>query len=251
MLFYNFNTLDDFIKNNLIVNIKEEIVNLTKIIELYNNKKAMPLSEDSLNSINTILDLVITLKEDLYTIISLHDKGLNENYNEIKANLVEYNKKGDELFQKILDFENTSVEINPQDNNTLIVSEKEQKAYLPFYWNEIKKIFKNCDNKYSTLQEVVDDLYVVSLDKFKNSYVSRFKESFNLIRNKEHGTFIEAFDLGLELMFKYELNPIIIAACRNSDELDIYLSCLEENELSDFDCFEIKFEVAPQSIKSK
>ena len=47
-------------------------------------------------------------------------------------------------------------------------------------------------------------------------------------------------------MFKYNLNPIIIAACRNLEELDIYLDCLDENELFDFNCFKIRFEVAPK-----
>lgn len=47
-------------------------------------------------------------------------------------------------------------------------------------------------------------------------------------------------------MFKYNLNPIIISACRTLEELDIYLDCLENNNLEDFDCFEIKFEVSPQ-----
>ena len=56
---------------------------------------------------------------------------------------------------------------------------------------------------------------------------------------------IKALDLGIELMFNYKFNPIIIAACRNLDELDIYLDCLEENQLFDFKCFEIKFEVTP------
>ena len=52
-------------------------------------------------------------------------------------------------------------------------------------------------------------------------------------------------------MFKYKLNPIVIAACRNLDELDIYLDCLENNELYDFKCFEIKFEVMPKIIKNR
>ena len=72
-----------------------------------------------------------------------------------------------------------------------------------------------------------------------------------MIREKEKGSITKALDLGLELMFKYELNPIVIAACRNLDELDIYLDCLEENELYDFTCFEIKFEVMPQLIRTK
>ena len=52
-------------------------------------------------------------------------------------------------------------------------------------------------------------------------------------------------------MFNYKLNPIIISACRNLDELDIYLDCLEENELDDFTCFEIRFEVSPDLYKKQ
>ena len=47
-------------------------------------------------------------------------------------------------------------------------------------------------------------------------------------------------------MFKYDLNPIIIAACRNLDELDIYLDCLEEDEVNKFKCFDIRFEISPK-----
>ncbi len=128
----------------------------------------------------------------------------------------------------------------------MVVSEKEQKAYLPFFYSKVKEIYQNSKNIYETLQDVVDNLYVIPLDKFKNSAISRFRESFYLVRNKENGSVSKAIDLGLELMFKYELSPIIIAGCRNLEELDIYLDCLEENEVQDFPCFEIKFEVMPQ-----
>ena len=50
-------------------------------------------------------------------------------------------------------------------------------------------------------------------------------------------------------MFRHELNPVIIAACRNLDELDIYLSYLEDNQAYEFSCFEIKFEIMPQLVK--
>ena len=82
----------------------------------------------------------------------------------------------------------------------------------------------------------------------QNFSTARFREAFNLIRYKEKGSIFSALDLGLELMFKYNLNPIIIAACRNLDELDIYLDCLDENELSDFKCFEVRFEVNPNLV---
>ena len=135
------------------------------------------------------------------------------------------------------------------DNNVLIVSERDQKAYLPYKYEDVDRIYKNSNGKYDSIIEVIQDIYVLPLNKFKNSSLARFREAFNLVINKEKGSVITALDLALELMFKYNLNPIIIAACRNLDELDIYLDCLDENELFDFKCFEVRFEVTPNIYK--
>ena len=107
---------------------------------------------------------------------------------------------------------------------------------------------KNPD-KYHNVQQVIENEYIVDLKNFENSSFARFREAFRLMRVKENKSIFEAFDLALELMFKYELNPIIIRACRNLDELDIYLDCLDENELFDFKCFEVRFEVTPNIYK--
>ena len=243
MLFYNFNSLDNFIKNNFIENLTQENENIKRILNLYSNKKnvlsnvitTMVEMSDHIekNKLNDFHDTVSLLKksleeldeieitaskliEDINSTISIYDRENNEN--EIKANLVEYNKQRDKLFQDILDFENTYTNIlnsaiglffkkvkNPKHNvanvktkakvnietesydyNILTVSENNQVAYLPFYYSEIKSIYENSNNKYKTMQEVVDDLYVVPLSKFKNSTISRFREAFNLVRKKEH-----------------------------------------------------------------
>ncbi len=314
MLFYKFDLLDNFIQDNLIIQLKSEKKEISRILTLYDNKKSNLLAitdnmlemtygieeskldyfhemidsiKQSFENINDIENLSTTLMTILNETISLYDKSLQNNREEIKANFVEYNKKKDELSNKILDFEEKNtiilnsiiclsldvqskkikklnsfmkenvtktanridIEIEPKDNNLLIVSEKDQKAYLPFFYSEVKDIYNNSNNKYETLQDVVDNLYVVPLSKFKNSSISRFRESFFLVKNKAKGSITKALDLGLELMFRYDLNPVVIAACRNLDELDIYLDCLEENELYDFSCFEIKFEIMPQLAK--
>ncbi len=309
MLFYQFDQLDNFIKGDLIHSLKLEKDEIKKYSNLYQNKKmnlltittnmiAMSDSFDknklesfyqtisllkmSFETIHSLQELTNKLEENLTSTISLCHNNLENNYDEIKANLVEYNKQREELSHKILTFETDytsiinstilfslsisnkkkakkkilatdSTKINtplePQDHNKLIVSEKEQKAYLPYFYSDVKKIYETSDHHYLTLQSVIDDVYVIPLDRFKNSSLARFKEAFQLIREKEKGSFAKALDLGLELMFHYELNPIIITACRNLNELDIYLACLEENEPHDFPCFEITFEVAPQQYK--
>ena len=46
-------------------------------------------------------------------------------------------------------------------------------------------------------------------------------------------------------MFQSDLNPAVIAACKDLDELDIYLDCLDDNELDKFSCFKIEYNVPP------
>ena len=55
------------------------------------------------------------------------------------------------------------------DSNVLIVSEKDQKAYLPYKYKDIENFLNLFPNKYKTSKEVIEDIYIVPLDKFKNA----------------------------------------------------------------------------------
>lgn len=313
MLFYNFETLDKFMKNNFISEIQSETNRIQNIKNLYEAKKnnltnltntlisnSNYISKKNISKfyeINQALKKSFKILENvknqtnslntmLTNIISLYDINMSNNYNEIKAELIEYNKKSDHLYNLTFEYENlittvisetlqilphqfkkiktqkkvvkdnwqnkfdNNIELNHSDNNTLYISEKTQKAYLPFFYDEVKKTFLASKDTYKVMQDVVNSLYILPLEKFKNPSISRFREAFYLMRKKENQSLSKALDLGLELMFKHELNPIIISACRNLDELDIYLDCLDKNELFDFKCFEIKFEVMPK-VKRK
>ncbi len=138
MLFYHFDLLDNFIKSGMISNLKQEKENIKQLTNLYHNKKMNLLSittnmismanglnknkleafydtvsllKKSFESLEDVQTLTSKLEELLIETISLHDKSLENNWNEIKANLVEYNKQRDELTGKILAFEelNTSI----------------------------------------------------------------------------------------------------------------------------------------------
>ena len=303
MFFYDFEMLDTFIDSNLISCIRTEEEQILKIHNIYNLKKENLTNiltnfvnltnfindnkikdfsniinslKESFEKLENICNYSNNLKDTLKFIISLYDKNIENNYNEIKAELIEYNKKSDQLYSIIFEFEDSfakiistaltispysdqiniesknkfkvknDIEVNRHDNNILIISEKDQKAYLPYSFNTVKSIFDNSKNNYETMQDVIQDLYILPLNNFKSSAISRFREAFKLMREKENSSIPKALDLALELIFKDNLNPIIIAACRNIDELDIYLDCLDKNETNEFKCFEIKFEMYPK-----
>lgn len=129
-----------------------------------------------------------------------------------------------------------------EDNNVLKISEIDKKVYLPYKVSDLKRILNDNLDEYKTLAEIVDAEYIVPLDKYKNSAFSRFKEAYNLMRIKERASFSESIDLALEVTFKNELNPTIISACRDLEELDIYLNCLEENRIDEFKVFKVEHE---------
>lgn len=129
--------------------------------------------------------------------------------------------------------------------NTLLISEMSGKVVLPYSISELNNILENNLDKYKNISEIIEDKYTIPYSYYKNPIFARFKETFKLVKNKEHKSIKEAFDLAVELMFNYNIHPAIISACKNIDELDIYLDYLDTNETDKFDCFKIKFEIAP------
>ena len=72
-----------------------------------------------------------------------------------------------------------------------------------------------------------------------------------LLREREQYGLLESISLATEMMRKRLLHPAIISACRTVDELDVYLDCLDKNELNDFKIFKIEYELYPMVVKNK
>lgn len=140
---------------------------------------------------------------------------------------------------------------NEFKENTLIISETKGKIFLPYKISELEKIQKENPDKYSSIADIIAKDYTLPFESFKNLSIARFREAFKLVRNVEKKSIKSAFDLGMELIFNYNLHPAIIAACKSLDELDIYLDYLENNETDKFDCFKIIFEMAPVVSKKR
>lgn len=135
--------------------------------------------------------------------------------------------------------------------NTLIISEKNGNVTLPFSMNELNSIMQKKPSKYSSLKDIVNSKFTIPISRYKNAPVARFKEAFKLMRKKEHSSFLEAVDLGMELAFNYNLHPAIISACKSLDELDIYLDYLDTGDTDKFNCFKVIFELAPMITKKR
>ena len=187
-------------------------------------------------------DYEITTNQDFkinYVIDNLERKNSEVNFK--LTNLTEIYAYKDGLVFEI--DEEKVIENNLEDNNTLVISEEDGKVYLPYTKEDIKN--EVLQNKGTKISEVIEDKYVLPLDKYKNSMRARFREGYNLMYRKEGKSRKNAILLGIELMFETNLHPAIISACKNLEELDIYLDCLEDNELEKFSCFKIIYKSLP------
>ena len=132
------------------------------------------------------------------------------------------------------------------DNETLIISEKHNKIYLPYKVSEIRKYLKSYPDSYKDASDVVSQEFILDLSNFmKHPSKSRFQETYTLMRDRERNSVASSLLYSLKLTNKAELSPAVIAACKNKRDLDIYLNCLDKNRLSDFKAFNIIYEVNP------
>lgn len=179
------------------------------------------------------------------------EKNIKENAkNELKEeNIIKENAKnedsilGDTIGKTSKDKDkDKDIEVKVRDNNVLIISQVQNKVFLPYKVSDLKRKYKEKNNKFKSIQDMISTEYVVPLNKYKNPVISRFKEAYALMRDKEDATFSEALDLALEVTFKSNLNPAVITACNNLSELDQFLDCLEENKLDKFNIFKVEYE---------
>lgn len=140
---------------------------------------------------------------------------------------------------------------NIKDNNKLIISDKRRKVFLPFKISELDEYLQNFENEFSSYEDVISQEFIIPIGRFtKNTVVARFRETYALIRDRESKSVFEALKRGLELMFVYNLNSAIIAACKSEDDLNNYLTHLKNKTTENFDKFKIEYEVSPFKVKS-
>lgn len=176
------------------------------------------------------------------TIVEIEPETTSEIVNEeviIEKEINEYTK----LINDIIEPQNITDDNNLKDNNILLISEVQNKVFLPFKVSKLNEILDSKDNSYNDIEQIINEKYIVPLDNYKNKSISRYREAFILMKEKEKASLMDSIDLALEMMNNVYLNPAVITACENLDQLDVYLDCLETNELDDFPFFKIEFEL--------
>ena len=249
------------LNKQILMFIKRIMANVTFTTDINPEDTAFFYLNESTNALSKSNSNITILKSLIDSLEKMYTSGGNlrecvESYNENFMNNINTVYSNTEVIEKfvyeitITDFseilKTTTIELSSRFiENTLVISEVQQRVILPYNINTVKEILLNDPQGYSSLQGVVNKIYTRSIDYYKFSAISRFKEAYKLVREREKGSKAKAFGLAFELLLNYNLHPAIITACKTLDELDVYLACLADNTLEDFNFFEIKYEIPP------
>lgn len=216
--------------------VSNNIINLPH--KIFNSYNTTDFFEKNINS----------LKESIHSFLNrstVFSSKIDKNDIEINSFLK------NELINKYLNEKTiyTYTDSTSYNNSTLIISEKENKVFLPYSKSELQLYLEQFPNDYSSLEDVINKEFILPLDYYlKSPSIARFRETYSLIRDREGKSFIDSLKYATNIMFYSNLNPTIIAACKTQEQLENYISCLEKNKVDDFKDFNIKFEISPNII---
>lgn len=262
--FLDVKNIYDLLEKNtaLLKNLKSTLSALsTKLLALVlsdTNSNTPELVNEINNNLNCYIELLDEMKTDfiqnnlsINTFTSYHstrlllttfDMDLGENLDE-SINLISPNSTTSQIDTSYSDMVGTN------ENKVLIISEKENKVYLPYKKTELKAYMSQYPTSYYSYKNVIEKEFILPLNYFMNNpSMARFRETYSLYRDREATSIVEALKKALSLAFKSELNPAVIAACKTKKQLNNFILCLDENKLNDFSDFEIIYDVKPQKI---
>lgn len=262
--FLDVKNIYDILEKNtaLLKNLKSTLSALsTKLLALVlsdSSSTTPELVNEINNNLNHYIELLDEMKTDFIqnnlsvnTFTSYHstrlllttfDMDLGENLDE-SINLISPNSTTSQINTSYSDMVGTN------ENKVLIISEKENKVYLPYKKTELKAYLSQYPTSYYSYKNVIEKEFILPLNYFMNNpSMARFRETYSLYRDREATSVVEALKKALSLAFKSELNPAVIAACKTKKQLNNFILCLDENKLNDFSDFEIIYDVKPQKI---
>lgn len=225
--------LEEFKENGNVENIELTAEDLLSYDISDEELNSITISEDSVDEENLLDELLLeSIIEEDFKIESEPVKPIQK---------IEIQKPTITIEEKI-----ELIEKAESDNETLIISERTNSIYLPYKVSELIRYIETYPNVYSSLSDVVEQEFILPFDYFmKHPFKSRFFETYNLIRNRQGKPVTHAVKAGLKLIYKHNLNPAIIAACKTEHELNSYLHYLDNKNLKGFKFFNIHYDINP------
>ena len=207
--------------------------------------------DDTLLSDDSILDMLTTedLEENLLENIaentqSVEDETIEDN--PVLDDKITINENVTEDMTAMFHKKIQKIEEGKFDNETLLISERTEKIYLPYKTSELLNYIHSYPNLYKSLSDVVKQEFILPYTYFtEHPTKSRYSEAYNLLRNREGKNILKATAFAIKMAKNRSLNPAIIASCKSRRELDSYLECLNNNKLENFKDFNIAYEVSP------
>ena len=245
--------------------LREKTANI-KIDTLY--EKTEGSLSDFLKAISVLDNAIASLErfqqeDSLFTETNVNE--YNQMYSQIKKDYINNSIYNENIMIDFMRMQNsnhqdeekneTTFEIpiseNIETNGTLLISELKGKVFLPYTKEEVAKILSENPEKYQSGSEVIEKVFTRDFNFYQHQAISRFKEAYELVCKREKYSAIDGINLGIEMFRKKLLHPAIISACRSLDELDVYIDCLEKNEVDVFKIFEIEYELSPAIVKNQ
>lgn len=239
--------LEDYLLNELLEEnaVLEETVNI-ETVNVDDNVTTKEHTEETTSS-NIIIE---TTSDELSIDDMIDDDFLEESLfgkieNEDSGNMI-IDHKEDTTSPTFFDKKIEKIEEGKFDNETLLISERTEKIYLPYKTSELLNYIHSYPNLYASLSDVVKQEYILPYTYFtEHPTKTRFTEAYNLIRNREGKNFVSATLFALKISKYRNLNPAIVASCKSREELEFYIDCLTNNRLEKFKNFNIAYEVNP------
>ena len=203
--------------NEEITPVSEEIKEVVEEVVEENNEEITPVSEE--------------IKEVVEEIVE-------ENNEEIAPVSDETEDVAEEVVEEEIN-EETEFSQEQLEEKTLVICKDDDIAILPYSFTDLEEFFSDNPEKYSSIQDIIEQEYTVSLKDYENTSFARYKEAYKLAKDKSNLSLPQSVTYAKKLLLENDVLPIVIASCKNIDELDNYLDCLDSNKLEDFKYFKI------------
>ena len=206
---------------NVYDNLKEESKEITNVEENISLEDNLAIEEEP--------SIIETLVEE---------EVVEENNEEIAPVSDEVEEIVEEVIEEEIN-EETEFSQEQLEEKTLVICKDDDIAILPYSFTDLEEFFSDNPEKYSSIQDIIEQEYTVSLKDYENTSFARYKEAYKLAKDKSNLSLPQSVTYAKKLLLENDVLPIVIASCKNIDELDNYLDCLDSNKLEDFKYFKI------------